>query len=175
MKFCLKCNQQIKYIVVIDGKERNLQRRKYCLDCSPFKSGNTQKIHIPGVMPKRCFPAYVNSDGSIGRECTCEKCGKSFFYKRKGETLKTCAVCLNKQARRKMKRKCIEYKNNKCERCGYSKCDKALSFHHLNPEEKEFQISTRLTKDWEVIKVELDKCILVCSNCHMEIHEELEQ
>ena len=47
----------------------------------------------------------------------------------------------------------------------------ALDFHHLNPKEKDFNLSNRnLNMDWDVIKEELDKCILVCSNCHREIH-----
>ena len=47
----------------------------------------------------------------------------------------------------------------------------ALDFHHINPEEKDFMLSDRnLILDWNEIKKELDKCILVCSNCHREIH-----
>lgn len=66
----------------------------------------------------------------------------------------------------------IEYKGEKCEICGYNRCKEALDFHHLIPEEKEFKISDRNlpTSDWPRIKKELDKCILVCANCHREIH-----
>lgn len=73
--------------------------------------------------------------------------------------------------RRRAKIKLVEYKGGKCERCGYDKCIKALEFHHLNPKEKDFTISG---KSWsfERLKKEVDKCILVCSNCHSEIHEE---
>ena len=47
----------------------------------------------------------------------------------------------------------------------------ALEFHHLNPNEKDFIISDRnLILDWNIIKKELDKCELVCANCHREIH-----
>jgi hypothetical protein len=53
--------------------------------------------------------------------------------------------------------------------CGYDKCDKALSFHHLDPSEKEFGISARIKK-WEVLVKEAKKCIMVCQNCHSEIH-----
>ena len=62
-------------------------------------------------------------------------------------------------------------KENKCECCGYNNCIEALDFHHLNPKEKDFSISDRNIKlDWDSIKKELDKCILICSNCHREIH-----
>lgn len=67
--------------------------------------------------------------------------------------------------------KSLEYKGFKCEICGYDKCIAALEFHH--PYEKDFGISSKgYTRAWEKVKLELDKCILVCSNCHREIHEE---
>lgn len=65
-------------------------------------------------------------------------------------------------------------KGGKCERCGYSKCLRALHFHHLNPNEKSFQISEAITQNstpWNVIQDELDKCILLCANCHAEEHD----
>lgn len=63
----------------------------------------------------------------------------------------------------------IKYKGGKCQICGYDKCFAALEFHHLDPKEKDFTISG---KSWafEKLKKEVDKCILVCSNCHKEIH-----
>lgn len=65
----------------------------------------------------------------------------------------------------------IEYKGGKCELCGYNKCVGALEFHHLDPEEKDFGISSDgNTRAWKKLRPELDKCILVCSNCHREIH-----
>lgn len=76
--------------------------------------------------------------------------------------------------RLKVKQMAIEYKGGKCEKCGYNKCVAALEFHHLNPEEKDFGIGSKgYTRGWEKVKEELDKCILVCANCHREIHEEI--
>jgi DNA invertase Pin-like site-specific DNA recombinase len=74
--------------------------------------------------------------------------------------------------RRRTKIKLLEYKGGKCERCGYNKCTDALEFHHLDPNEKDFTISG---KSWsfERLKKEAEKCILVCSNCHKEIHYNL--
>lgn len=69
-----------------------------------------------------------------------------------------------------------EYKGGKCMLCGYDKCSRALSFHHLDPSKKDFGLSERgLTRSWERIKKEIDKCILVCANCHMELHEGIAQ
>ena len=66
----------------------------------------------------------------------------------------------------------IEYKGGECVICGYNKCSRALCFHHVNPEDKSFGISANgFTRSWEKTKNELDKCVLLCSNCHMEFHE----
>lgn len=78
--------------------------------------------------------------------------------------------------RRKLRLQAIEYGGGSCQKCGYKKSLRALSFHHKNPAEKDFGLSARgLTRSWEKIKIELDKCILVCANCHMELHDEIEQ
>ena len=74
----------------------------------------------------------------------------------------------------KLKIKCVEYKGGKCERCGYNKCMRALSFHHLDPKQKDFQISGAHCRKWDIVQKELDKCILLCCNCHAEIHSEVD-
>lgn len=74
--------------------------------------------------------------------------------------------------RKRAKIKLVEYKGGKCERCGYNKCIEALEFHHRNPSEKSFTISGK-SFSLKRLKKEADKCILVCSNCHKEIHSEI--
>lgn len=72
--------------------------------------------------------------------------------------------------RRTLKLKSIQYKGGKCSCCGYDKYPGVLDFHHVDPRTKEFSIGARgYTRSWEKIKQELDKCILVCANCHREI------
>ena len=67
----------------------------------------------------------------------------------------------------------IEAMGGKCQCCSYNTCDAALEFHHLDPLEKDFSVgNTRANpKSWAKITEELKKCILVCSNCHKEIHQ----
>lgn len=77
-----------------------------------------------------------------------------------------------KNRRQRHKKMAVDYKGGKCERCGYDKCIWALSFHHKDPSQKDFIISQYSTFKWERIKEELDKCELVCHNCHSEIHYE---
>ncbi len=78
--------------------------------------------------------------------------------------------------RRKIKAMSIAYKGGKCQVCGYRKYQGALDLHHLNPEEKDFGIGDKgYTRSWEKVKAELDKCILVCANCHREIEAGITQ
>ena len=62
-----------------------------------------------------------------------------------------------KRARVRIKEKAILYKGGKCIRCGYDKCTWALSFHHRDAREKEFNISQYKVMKWGRIKAELDK------------------
>lgn len=66
----------------------------------------------------------------------------------------------------------VAYKGGCCSACGYKKSLAAMDFHHLNPAEKDFEIGG-LSSNWEKIAKELDKCVLLCANCHRELHEEL--
>lgn len=99
------------------------------------------------------------------------------FYKRRGRigTLAYCISCTKKQAterQKNLKREALNYKGGKCEKCGYVKCNAALEFHHTNPKEKDFSISKLKNYRFnEKIKKELDKCVLLCANCHREEHE----
>lgn len=74
--------------------------------------------------------------------------------------------------RKRKKEELVEYKGGCCERCGYKKITAALQFHHTNPDEKDFIIGGK-SYSIDRLKKEADKCILVCANCHIEIHEEL--
>ena len=59
----------------------------------------------------------------------------------------------------------------KCIKCGYSKSLRVLQFHHINPDEKDSNVSQLRT---EKAVEEIKKCILLCANCHIELHEELQ-
>lgn len=84
----------------------------------------------------------------------------------------------NYQAQRirgvKRKLEAISMKGGKCEKCRYDKNISALDFHHLNPEEKDFQLDLRhfSNNNLDKLKLELDKCQLLCANCHREVHNE---
>jgi formate-dependent nitrite reductase cytochrome c552 subunit len=58
-----------------------------------------------------------------------------------------------------------------CSKCGYNKSMSALEFHHLDKNSKEYEWSKMRMLSENKLKKELSKCILVCANCHREIHE----
>jgi hypothetical protein len=106
----------------------------------------------------------------------CKKHGTTdFFLSSEGRyRCKRCNIECVKRRRKNVKILAVEYKGGCCSSCGYNKCLSALEFHHLDPNEKDFSLSvTGHTRSWKSVKAELDKCILVCSNCHREIHESL--
>lgn len=115
----------------------------------------------------------------------CEICGEKFEIIKYGWTRKYCYKCAPHEdencshadavtiKRRAIKRMLIMRAGGKCQRCGYNKSMRALEFHHLSPIEKDFGLSKNLTKNITKLKEEADKCILLCSNCHAEIHQEL--
>lgn len=83
----------------------------------------------------------------------------------------------NRQNRNRFARR-TKYKmllGGKCNRCGYDKCFDALHFHHNDPSQKDFNISsaiwsTQTHVNEQTILSEVRKCTLLCANCHAEIH-----
>ena len=78
-----------------------------------------------------------------------------------------------KSFRNRIKERAVEYKGGKCVVCGYNKCVKALEFHHLDPSKKDFGLGTNTNRSWEKVKNEIEKCVLLCANCHRELHDNI--
>jgi hypothetical protein len=163
MPLCLKCNQHFAFRTVINGVKKSLQNRKYCLDCSPFGQRNTKILD----------PILRKEKGLDNPDCVCQLCNRPYVYGREGHTKNICNGCMTKKRRNENQSKIYEYKGSACVHCGYHRCLKALSFHHVDPENKSFGISGNTQRAWDSIKQELDKCVLLCSICHTELHEGL--
>lgn len=74
--------------------------------------------------------------------------------------------------RRNRKKLLVKISGGKCNICGYNKSNSALQFHHIYPQQKEYGLATKGTcHDLNKDIAELKKCILVCANCHREIHD----
>jgi len=73
--------------------------------------------------------------------------------------------------RRKLRLMAVNHAGGKCTRCGYNKYHEVLEFHHRDPSQKEFGIGQNgLTRSWKRVKAEVEKCDLLCANCHRELH-----
>lgn len=68
---------------------------------------------------------------------------------------------------REPKRKFVELAGGKCQRCGYNEFLPGLQFHHVNPQDKKAQPSRLTPGNFDLAYQELDKCVLLCRNCHM--------
>ena len=78
--------------------------------------------------------------------------------------------------RHQIREMALEYKGKKCAICGYNEYIQALEFHYLIDDDKDFGISAKgYTRSWKQVRSELDKCVLLCANCHREVHEGITQ
>lgn len=151
MKKCGLCKDDFETQVVIDGKKRNLQRRKYCLKCSPFGSGNTAKLSRYG----ETFPEFQQNGQP----------------KRKRQRNKQTYTKYQKDKREERKIELAKMLGGKCARCGYDACIASLDFHHRDANTKSFGIShSGLLLKWERLVEEALKCDLLCKNCHSQLH-----
>jgi hypothetical protein len=87
---------------------------------------------------------------------------------------KACYLCYEAQKQRGLERKrlLVQMLGGRCTLCGYSRCLAALSFHHNDPAQKELALEMRTLTNhrWEVLVAEVQKCTLLCLNCHAEVH-----
>lgn len=173
-KKCELCDNIIPSTIVIDGKRRVLTNRKYCLECSPFGNHNTKAFTKSDdgqiiSIGKRCN--HIKSNDKKCKECNTTKFGD--FYEKHHNLCKKCCSQNTINKGRLMKQRAVDYKGGCCELCGYNKCIASLEFHHVDPSEKDSDARNFRYWKWERVVTEIDKCILVCANCHREIHDEL--
>lgn len=134
-----------------------------------------------------CFQLFFSFFSSIGKETEqveyergyrskeyCEKHGHTDFTYSSKYKIK----CIKCQSVRKSLRKnrnrqeLLKIHGSKCSVCSYDKCSSALQFHHIDPSEKEFEISES-AYSLENLIAEAKKCVLLCANCHAEVENEI--
>jgi len=153
MNICKQCHKQFKVRVKIDGKLRNLRNRTKCLDCLPFGSSfYTPKMTTEQRKAKstaRFLAYYKQQREKLGIDPKTHLC-----YQRKLQI--------------------VNLLGGSCQICNYKKCFRNIVFHHIDPSSKLFSLNARrLGYLLKPILEELYKCIMVCHNCHGEIHDEL--
>jgi hypothetical protein len=171
-QLCLRCKSKSK---------RKGRGQKFCEDCAAYKlctkcglnervsdgfrwcreCGNKQQL----AYRARCIEAGL-----------CVDCGVTPHRPNR----RTCQEC---EAKRKPNRKTIRqtykasavaYLGGACKDCGLtSEWLDVYDFHHRDPHEKELTLGRAFRKDWELLKSELDKCDLICANCHRIRHAKM--
>lgn len=156
MPTCRKCHTNFANHVCIDGKQYNLQRRKFCLSCSPLGGHN-------------CNPMTP----TVPRTRNCTDCGttdNTKFYKGR---CSTCRACQSKRVRATMQKR-LKFARallgDKCCACGYTAYSSALSIHHLDPNMKDKQFRCHRSWSEDRLRRELTNCVLLCMNCHTAVH-----
>ncbi|MFW6282282.1 MAG: hypothetical protein ACOC1O_05795 [bacterium] len=159
----LKCSKSTISSVC---KKNNIKRNNTVI--IPDKLLNKiQKEYDNGISINKLAKKY-----GFNRKTLSKKLNKIIFIKKTNKELKESNVNNVIYWRNKVKKKLIKYKGGECLSCGYNKCIQNLQFHHINPNEKDFTIGGK-SYSYERLKKESDKCILLCSNCHTEIHYNL--
>ena len=166
--------------------ERRLTLTQMSTECgkSPSTIGYWLRKHGLTMSTWRRPKGYKNMpdfDPHNPRETyRCWKCSEykspdGFYWKKSGKSsaCKSCIAVLDTKRSKDFKQECVAYKGGECLSCGYSRCLAALEFHHIDPSEKDYTISTVRKGPLSKVMAELDKCVLVCSTCHREIHEGL--
>ena len=147
MKKCKKCGEDLPNRLLVDGKVKNISKRKFCVKCSPFNSHNTSK-----------YPAKIGF--KVCTKCKRELDASKFSKKNDRILYSFCKECLYDQQSsidRKKKQEAVTYKGGKCLRCGYNKYFGALDFHHSDPSKKDPNFRQLRKRKIEEYKVELDK------------------
>lgn len=149
LKACEACGRMFPRRLVINGELRYLYRRRFCLTCSPFGLRNTSKTP-PGIAEPEELREFRRR----------RKNGQSYASQKK-----------RRQARKAL---LIEMRGGRCEDCGYSDVLGALEFHHRDPVTKEFGVGN-WSGSLERLMAEVEKCDLVCSNCHRLRHASIDE
>ena len=155
--------------MLIDGKKRCMNSRKYCIECSPFNAHNTAKLHTRGSKSNN----YIVPVDKLCTTCNKIKLIDGFYSSRGKIHGNVCKECFNAQSMQKQrdrKSRMISCKGNACLICGYNTSHAGLCFHHVDPTKKDRAAARLLTHKWDKIQPELDKCVLLCIRCHAELH-----
>ena len=142
--------------------------RKFSLNTPP--KNKTRLSFLDSKNQRFCKSCRKELDGYKSSYCD-NKCKHSFYYSQRkkinGNTNER-----QKEISKERKLKLIKMSGGCCEICGYNKNYSALCFHHLNPENKTFNLDSKKLSNtkWDSLVLEWSKCQLLCQNCHAEIH-----
>jgi transposase len=126
------------------------------------------KIHRPDARRHWIDPA--TAPAVIQSRCARHGHGPFRLEGRGYYRCKACRQAAVAARRRKVKRVLVEEAGGRCGLCGYDRCVSALQFHHSDPRQKTFGLSSKgVTRGLVAARAEVRKCVLLCANCHAEV------
>ena len=164
---CSKCKEDKSISQFNKHKGKKFGVRGYCKACQ----AESEKVYRSKLK---------DTTVSLPEFKICNSCGltksKDDFWKRGRSPdglrwfCKSC--CANtpeyiEKTYRATKRNFVVLAGGCCQRCGYQEFLPGLTFHHINRKEKGGPVSSLTYGNFEVARQEIDKCILLCSNCHL--------
>lgn len=151
MRKTCPCGNTIPLQVYIDGVVKITRNRSNCLTCVPFGSSPYGK--------------RLDPERKVQRNREKVKRDNIRFFKENG-------IGRAHLLRKNRKKMVLDHLGGKCLSCGYGRCNRNLVFHHMGG--KEFDLSERSFQfSWEKLIPEIKKCVLICHNCHGEVHDGL--
>lgn len=147
--------------------------KKNCVVCDKEMEGRSDKLYCSRPCQTKARKIREKNGETGSKIKRCPICEKEFTPIKYAHNRTLCYEChpngyrLDRHLIIKMLKKKL---NNECALCGYNKCLNALEFHHLNPNEKDIIVSDDKISFTKIIE-ESKKCILICANCHREVHE----
>lgn len=166
VKKCKKC-----------GKEFVRANCNFCYECLPSGLSESARHTAKNKLEREINPIIL----------TCKNCNKDFILPYGEVNRLYCYDCMPKGLSKKEqsviirkmgKIKALKYLGGKCICCGFNQYPSSLEFHHIDESTKHFNIANKITSAQlnEALYKELDKCVILCSNCHRAYHaKELDQ
>lgn len=135
------------------------------------KIGNLLGVHHTTISNRIKNGKLIIKGVKEGEKVTCTNCNREYIKDRKkGHKGIICNSCSSRKQEEKKRSIIKNIIGNSCVKCGYNKCDDVIEYHHINPKEKDFNISQYIKLSIEILKKEAGKCIPLCANCHREFH-----
>lgn len=150
--------------------EKNFSQRQIASELNVSQSTVRYWLKFYDLKTMRGPGGKHPKDFQLRRICKCGETDPKKFYGNKKTRCRLCHNEDNKKRQRSNKDLAVKFLGGKCIYCEYSKSNAALDVHHLDPEQKATDFN--MWRSWGKQKLldELQKCILLCKNCHMEEH-----
>lgn len=173
-RICPECKSTITYKTL--GHRNDAEKHNRCCRKCGYKSGQWKLK--PNSKCQICHKPIYRIPSRLGTNHFCSYgCRNKYYSKENSFVWKGGEYLPYKKGReidwtrrREKKAKALCLIGNKCSICGYDKCIASLDFHHKNPLEKNDTLKDLWSRRWEIIEIEIKKCIILCSNCHREHH-----